>query len=168
VIGKIFRGIGILIVVIAVAIGALFAFARFHDGPLGPLPGGALVKGTPVTEAVSDWSFAKDIPEIELQLAYEKTSRTTWIAVVDGGKAYVPCATKFPPGKRWYKAADQNGEAVLRIGGKLYPVTLTRVKDDAVRKSVGEVIVKKYPNLPPGEDPSAVWFFEVASRPAAS
>ena len=57
-----FRGIVALVVLIL----ALFLGARLHDGPLGPIPGGALASGEWVDPASPDWSFAKDIAEIEL------------------------------------------------------------------------------------------------------
>ncbi len=163
-IGKIFKGLVILVVLVAVGIGALFAAARFHDGPLALIPGGPLVAGELVTEPVADWSFAKDVPEIELQLAYESTSRTTWILVKDGA-AYIPCTLAFPPGKRWHKAADQNGAATVRIQGKLYPVTLVRVKDDALAKGIGEVVLAKYP-VRPEQSEGGAWFFKLEPRAA--
>src|SRR5262245_49813050 len=76
--------------------------ARFHDGPLGPIPGGPLAAGEAVTEPVTDWSFAKETGEIELQLASQRQSRTVWFFVLDG-KAYVPCSLAYPPGKTWHK-----------------------------------------------------------------
>src|SRR5512147_2109644 len=68
----------VVFVVVLIALG--FVAASFHDGPLGPIPGGALVRGELVTAPVTDWSFA-DVPEIELQLATQSRSRTTWIIV---------------------------------------------------------------------------------------
>ena len=83
-----------LIAVIAL----VFVFARFHDGPLGPIPGGPLASGDIVGDPVNDWSFAKDTGEIVLQLASQNRSRTVWFFVLDG-KAYVPCSLGYPPGK---------------------------------------------------------------------
>lgn len=155
------RGIAALIVVLAL----VFVAARFHDGPLGPIPGGALASGDLVGEGVSDWSFARDIPEIELQLASEEGSRTVWI-LVDGGQAYVPCATGFPPGKHWYEDAAQDGRATLRIEGRRYPVTLTRTQDPALGERMRGEVQRKYGRVPPGE--SDVWIFQVASRPVGA
>lgn len=144
---------------IGLAIALVVVGARFHDGPLGPIPGGSLVGGTPVAAPVTDWSFAADVAEIELQLASQSRSRTTWIIVRDG-KAYVPAATGYPPGKTWHRAALSDGRAVLRIAGKRYPVTLSKVDDAAVVAAVREVALKKYPVRPGGE----VWLFAIASR----
>src|SRR5262245_52935591 len=97
----------IVIGVIAL-VALLFVAARFHDGPLGPIPGGALEAGAEVSEPVADWSFAKDVKEIELQLASQGSSRTTWV-IVHEGQAYVPCSLGFPPGKRWHQHAVVDG-----------------------------------------------------------
>ena len=164
--GRIVKGLVILVVVLVVLIGALFAGARFHDGPLGVIPGGALEAGELVASP-PDWRFAKDVQEVELQLAYEKTSRTTWILVRDDGTAYIPCNLSFPPGKRWHHAADQNGEAIVRVDGKRYPVTLKRVQDEAQATEVGKVAVAKYPEAPRSAA-GGVWFFKLEPRiPAA-
>src|SRR5687767_8061981 len=117
------------IAVAIVAVIALFFFAaRLHDGPLGPVPGGPLESGAEVAEPVADWSFVKDVGEVELQLSSESTSRTTWILWHEG-VAYVPCSLGFPPGKRWHHDAARDGRATLRIDGKRFPVALTKLPD---------------------------------------
>ena len=164
--GRIVRGLLILLVVLVGAVAALFVGARFHDGPLGPIPGGSLQAGELVTQPPADWSFATDVTEIQMQLAYESTSRTTWVLVKDG-VAYIPCSLSQPPGKTWYKKADQNGQAIVRIAGKRYPVTLTRVQDDATRTALGQVAVAKYPSAARVSSGGA-WFFKVESRAGAT
>jgi hypothetical protein len=157
-----------LVLTAAVLVGLLFLAARFHDGPLGPIPGGALRSGAEVTEPVGDWSFAKDVGEIELQLASQDTSRTTWILVFDG-QAYVPCSLGFPPGKRWHRQAAVDGRATLRIEGRRYPVTLTKLDDAEVQKMESTLraeVTRKYGQVPPGE--AGVWLFRVASRAPTS
>ena len=153
----------IVVGVVALAALAFFA-ARLHDGPLGPIPGGPLVAGVEVTEPVSDWSFAQDVAEIELQLASQGRSRTTWI-VVHEGQAYVPCSLGFPPGKTWHHDALADGRATLRIEGKRYPVQLTKLDDAAVEQlspTVRAEITRKYGQLPPTD--AGVWLFHVTSR----
>ena len=153
---------------IATAIVALIVLvyfgARFHDGPLGPIPGGPLEAGEAVTQPVTDWTFAKEAGEIELQLDSQRQSRTVWLFVLDG-KAYVPCSLGYPPGKTWHKQAVVNGQATLRIDGKRYPVTLTKL-DDTIAQQMGGAaraeLSRKYGQLPPGEGGS--WLFQVASR----
>ena len=152
------------LVVALVALGVVAVLgARFHDGPLGPLPGGPLASGSVVTEPIADWSFAADVPEIELQLDSQSKSRTTWILVHEG-RGYIPCSTGFPPGKTWHKSALKDGRATLRIAGKRYPVTLRKVDEPVVLSGVRDVAVRKYPSRPGGE----LWLFQVTSRSSGS
>jgi hypothetical protein len=163
-IGKIVKGLVYLVVAVVLLVAGVFVAARFHDGPLGPIPGGPLMAGELVAQPPADWSFAAVPPEVEVQLAYEKTSRTTWIFVSDG-VAYIPASLSQPPGKRWHKAADQNGEAFLRIDGKRYPVTLKRVQDEALETKLKQAIVQKYPQAA-GMGGGGTWFFKIEPRPA--
>jgi hypothetical protein len=147
-----------LVIALVLGIAALAILARFLDGPVGPLPGGPLRGGDLVSEPVTDWTFAAGEEEIELQLDSQQTSRTTWILVADG-RAYIPASTEYPPGKTWHRVALEDGRATLRIAGKRYPVTLTKVDDDALATKVRGVAEAKYPQRPGGE----AWLFAVAS-----
>ena len=163
------KWLGYVVLALAVGIAALFGAARLHDGPmsgaLGMIPGGPLESGEAVTTPVADWSFARDIDTIEMQLTGDVTSRTTWI-LVDEGVAYIPCSLGFPPMKNWYKRADVDGRATLRIEGKRYAVELRRTSDAAEIARLTEEVKRKYARggggLPPSE--KGVWFFAVASR----
>lgn len=158
---RILRGSLYAMIAVVVGIGALFLGACFTDGPLAMIPGGPLSSGEWAAEPVSDWSFAADVEEIELQLVSQRRSRTTWI-VVHQGRAYIPVSLSFPPGKSWHLEADQRGAAVLRIEGQRYPVELTRVKDEAQAAEVFPALREKY-TPPPGG--SEAWLFEIRSRP---
>lgn len=150
-----------IVAAFALLAGAVVLSARYADGPLGPFPGGPLASGPFVTQQVDDWGFATGVEEIELQLDAQTRSRTTWVLVHDG-KAYIPAAAGFPPGKTWHRVALEDGRAVLRIDGKRYPVQLAKVDDAAVQAAVRAVAEKKYPSRPAGE----IWLFSVASRTA--
>jgi hypothetical protein len=106
-----------------------------------------LTRGVLVAEPIRDWSFAADVQEVELQLESQSKSRTTWI-VVHQGKAYIPAATGFPPGKTWHRAALDDGRAIVRIAGKRYPVTLVKVEDPPLFTAVVETAKQKYPARP--------------------
>ncbi|MGH7287135.1 MAG: hypothetical protein ACREI8_03855 [Myxococcota bacterium] len=153
-----------IVVGLVVLVALVFVGARLHDGPLGPIPGGPLASGEIVSAPVTDWSFAKDVAETELQLESQDRSRTVWI-LVNGAQAYVPCSLGFPPGKSWYQEAVKDGRATLRIEGKRYPVTLSKL-DDAAQAPLTPVfeaeVARKYGN-PPSTD-AGVWFFHVTSR----
>jgi hypothetical protein len=148
-----------IVVLVVVLVVLVFLGAPFHDGPIGPFPGGPLAAGPLVAEPVGDWSFATEVVEVELQLATQSKSRTTWIIVHDG-KAYIPAATEYPPGKTWHRLALEDGRATLRIAGKRYPVTLAKAEDPVLVNAVREVALGKYPVRPGGE----AWLFAVTSR----
>ena len=155
---------------VGVALGAMLYFgARLHDGPLasGPfalIPGGPLRSGELFQLPVNDWSFAVDVDVIELQLESQNISRTTWILVKDGA-AYIPCSLGFPPGKKWYVHAQQDGRAVLRIQGKRYPVTLTKDESPSFAELALAEVTRKYGSPPPSD--AGVLFFKVTSRAAS-
>jgi hypothetical protein len=161
---RILKWLGASIVAVVLLVAGVFVSARFHDGPLGLVPGGALVAGEVVAAPVDDWGFA-DVDTIEMQLAADSSSRTTWI-LVNEGRAFIPASLSFPPGKSWHKHADQDGAAWIRVKGQRYPVTLTRVQDETQRALLIEVVRAKYGGGPPGD--GGVWFFEVVSRVGAS
>ncbi len=136
--------------------------ARCGDGPMGLIPGGPLSSGAWVDARVEDWSFVKDVEEIEFQLEQDDISRTVWILYADG-RAFIPASLSFPPGKDWYHRAQEDGRSVLRIEGQRYPVTLRRVDDDATKQAVVAAVADKYAP-PPGGGDGNVMFFEVSSR----
>lgn len=158
----IFRGIALGLGLLLLATVAAYTGARLHDGPLALVPGGPLRAGELYEFPVSDWSFAADVGEIELQLESEDISRTTWILVRDGA-AYVPCSLGFPPGKRWYRDAQRDGRATLRIDGQRYPVTLTQDDDASLAAFARAEVARKYGSTPPGD--AGVLFFRIDSRP---
>lgn len=146
-----------------VSVGFLVGFfARFGDGPMGPLPGGALRKGDRAASAGLDWSFAADEEEIELQLLDPDRSRRVWV-VLHGGDLYVPCAFLWVPGlKQWHEEAVRDGRAVVRIQGKRYPVQLVRVKDPVIYDRVGQRFARKYATA--RYDPEDTWIFRLDPR----
>jgi len=157
---KVLKWIGYLVFGVAVVLAALLGAARFNDGPLALFPGGPLEAGEFVLEPVVDWSFARDIAEVELQLEGDDTSRTVWI-IVDGANGYVPASLEFPPFKTWHKRADKDGRAILRIDGRKYRITMRRVDDEGLLASVKAEGARKYGSGPPG---SGVWYFAISSR----
>ncbi len=158
---RILKIVGGIVAVLLLCVVAAFVAARFHDGPLALIPGGPLSSGDVVKSPVANWSFATSVETIELQLAEEDTSRTTWILVSEG-RAYIPCSLGFPPGKNWHLRADKDGRSVVRILGKRYPVTLERLSNSTLESELEAIVVSKYGGAPPSD--AGVWFFAVESR----
>jgi hypothetical protein len=152
-----------IVAALVIGVALLFVGARFHDGPLGPIPGGALASGEVVTEPVADWTFARDVQEVELQLDGESGSRTVWILVHEG-RAYVPASLSFPPGKRWHLQAAQDGRATLRVEGRRYPAELVKTDDPSLSEALSAEVARKYGSVPSSE--GGVWIFRVAPRTA--
>src|SRR4030095_2855093 len=71
------RWLGFAVAARVASVGAVVLAARFSDGPWGLLAGGPLTSGELVTGSEPDWSFAKDVMEIEFQLVDPPRSRPT-------------------------------------------------------------------------------------------
>lgn len=156
---------GLVLVGIGVALGVA---ARFSDGPLGPIAGGPLRSGEWVTDPEPDFSFLRDVPEVEFQLLEPARSRTTWIVHHDG-EIYIPCGfVGFSLWKQWPREAVKDGRGVLRIHGRRYPVQATRVTDMELFEALYAKVFEKYPWAPEGArpDPEAVWIFRLDPRGA--
>jgi len=158
---RILKWIAYLVLGLVVALAALFGAARLHDGPLEIIPGGPLESGEIERAPVSDWSFVKDLPTVELQLESDSTSRTVWI-LADGTQAYIPASLGFPPFKNWHKRADHDGRAWIRVEGKRYPITMTRTDDAELGTRIRAEVQRKYGGGPPSD--AGVWIFALSSR----
>jgi len=147
------------------AIAVVAVAARFHDGPLGPIPGGVF-ESAAVDLALLDAAKAAraDTVEIEVGQPQPKT-RTTWIVAHDG-VLYVPAG--YAARKEWPKQADADGRLRLRVDGKVFAAQATRVTDPALHAALIEVVAKKY-NLsgdPQGSMAQGTWFFRLDPSPA--
>ncbi|HPG28419.1 MAG: hypothetical protein H6748_17980 [Spirochaetaceae bacterium] len=121
--------------------------ARFWDGPFGIIPGGPFSSGAIVEGSEPDWSFVRDIDEVELQLLEPPRSRTTWI-VEHEGSAYIACGYMGTAlgriWKRWPHDAVEDGRALLRIGDRIYPRRLVRIEEGPVVPAILARLNDKY------------------------
>lgn len=154
---RVMRWVSAVVGILALGIGALAIGARFTDGPIAVLPGGPFQSGEWVEDPEVDWSFVRDIREIELQSGVGPSSRTTWILFLEG-QAYIPCSLGFPPFKRWHHEALDDPEAVVRIEGRRYRRSLRKVEDRALHQRLFRASEKKYGGGPVS-DVDGVWFF---------
>jgi len=154
----------VLLLLVAVVIGA-----RFGDGPSAVLPGGTLRAGEMITSE-PDWTFARDIEEMELQLVEPPQSRTIWLQVHDKKLYVVSGYMNSTIGKLWKKwpmEAMEDGRAVIRIDGKRYERQLVRILDDLpLLGSIAAEVKRKY-GAPLRAEMAAsgdAWFFAVQPR----
>jgi hypothetical protein len=158
---RILRAAFLAALVVVAALVAVGVGARFHDGPIGPFPGGALVSGEAVATPVSDWSFATPIQTLELEVAPDHPrSITTWFLVVDG-VLYVPSGGAAK--KTWPALVEKDGRVRVRLGGKNYELQATRVSDPAIAKRLSEAVKSKY-GFGDGQPTEGAWAFALAPR----
>lgn len=149
---------GLLVVAI---LGVAFA-ARYHDGPLGPIPGGPLRAGELVADSIDDWTFAADIQEIELEVNPESPRSITVWCLVHEGQLYIPAAQAER--KRWPGQVVADARLRVRIDRKLYNRRATRITDPALAEVLTAALVEKY-GVEAGEGYYAsLAFFHMDSR----
>ena len=146
---------------------ALVVFARRHDGPLGPLPGGALQAGT-IVPPPDDWSPFADVATLELETRPDSPwSVTTWF-VVQEGKLYAS-ADFLNPGKRWphFVLEDPRVRVRLDEGSHLlrFECRAVRVDEPSTIASLRETFARKYHLAADGlAARTQVWFFRLDPR----
>lgn len=131
-----------------ILVGAVFAWSmRFADGPLGPVAGGAFTSGNTYQGPEPDWSFLRDRQEVEFQLLNPPRSRTTWILEHEG-RIYIPCGymneTWGRLWKQWPIEAEQDGRALLRVDGVVYPRRLVRISEGPQLPFLLSELFRKY------------------------
>ena len=137
-------------------------------GPLGPLAGGQL-SGVQIDEHVTNWSFAADAEQVQLETRSADGSPhsvNVWSAVLDE-RLYIPTSLvrgpESPQQRGWVSHVMSQPEARLRIGEQIYPVTLSRITGPQQKVAVVKQLFAKY-----GGDVSArsdqAWVFEVTYR----
>ena len=163
---RIVRWLGIIVATPIVAISLLAIAARFSDGPIAILPGGPLESGELVTGPEPDWSFARDIDTVELELVTPPRSRTTWLLEHEG-KIYVPCGyMKTPWGRLWKKwplEAEADGRAIVRIEGKRYERQVVRITGPELSDALTKELRRKYGVSPTRSlvESGDLWLFQL-------
>lgn len=161
--------IGVVLALVVTIAGTLIG-ARFADGPWAIVAGGPFKSGEPHMGPEPDWSFVRDIQEIELQTVEPARSRTTWV-VFHEGRAFIPCgymnSTLGRIWKQWPIEAERDGRAIVRIDGTLYHRHLVRVQDDETILPIVAELLRKYAGQGATEltsVPEGLWVFELAPR----
>jgi hypothetical protein len=165
------RLVGGLIALLVFAIGALLVGARFADGPIAIIAGGPFTSGKLVSGPEPDWSFVRDVREVQFQLLTPPRSRTTWILYHEG-KAYIPCGYMTTwwgrIWKKWPLEAEKDPRIILRIGDSLYERQLVRIREGPVVAPLLAELSRKYANgmdIPMEAVTSGyLWLYEVAPR----
>ncbi len=162
---RIFRwlggGIGILV---AVAL-AVFLYAPYADGPVGPLGyiAGGRLQG-PVEVFPDDPSAWADRLTVELETnPTDPRSVTVGLLVVDG-VAFVP-ATLRPDTKRWPRDVERDANVRVRVDGRIYRARVTRIRDPRLHERLANAGQHKYD--PSFFDSERTWFYRLDAPNAA-
>jgi hypothetical protein len=166
-----FRIAGGLLAVLILALAGLSIGARFADGPLAIVAGGPFRSGELVTGPEPDWSFVREIREVECQLLDPPRSRTTWILDHEG-RAYIPSGYMTTwwgrIWKQWPHEAEKDGRILLRIGDRLYERQLVRIEEGPVVEPLLAQLSGKYAGGRPIPAEAVrsgyLWLFELAPR----
>lgn len=162
--------LGLIILIPAVAMGALRYKYSDADGPSILFPGGELISGTIYNGPQPDWSFAADIPTIELQINDPMSSRFVWALPVNGRLFVVSGYMGSFLGRIWkhwaVEAIAGDGAAVVRVNGIRYPSRLKRIYEGPVLEGVASVLTNKYgsPTTRQAIETGNTWVFEVVPR----
>ena len=159
----------LILLAFAIVIVAAIA-ARFSDGPLGIFAGGPLESGQRMDRSLENWDVYRGTQTVDLQLEQPPRSRTVWI-LVDEQNLYIPAGfiKSVPFWKQWPHEALEDGRALVRIDGKIYPVLLVREDDPALRLRLFKKLSAKYdlPSPDANPDPEDTWVFRAAPRQAS-
>ncbi|MBX3706247.1 MAG: hypothetical protein KF911_06370 [Pseudomonadales bacterium] len=146
----------LLVVVVAAAAGWFFYC------PCERTPGGWLL-GEAVSEPVADWSFANDVPLCQIQVRAGLLPHSINLnCMASAGALYLSCAQC--EGKTWSTAALANPSARLRLGERVYPVTLARVEDAATLDEAWRARETKLGRDPERPREAGWWSFRVEFR----
>jgi hypothetical protein len=80
----------------------------------------------------------------------------------DSGALYLSCARC--DGKAWSTAAISNSAGRIRIDGKVYPVTLTRVEEGGLLDVAWQARANKLGRGRDTKRPDHWWSFQITSR----
>ena len=105
---------------------------------------GLWLKGEVVKEAVTDWdwvneysdAFAQNATELETRTWYGIPHSVTVLLVPRGEELYLQSSAQtfrldreFPYGKAWWRNVERDPRVRLKIGGKIYEMTVVLVQD---------------------------------------
>jgi hypothetical protein len=150
----------VVVGLLVLLIGGFLVFS--YVGPSDRIPGGYLF-GEAVEGPVDDWSFVNQVPlcQVEVWGLLPHSVNLNCMADV-GGALYLSCASC--DGKRWSSLALENPQARLRIDGRVYPVTLTRVEDATSLDAAWHARALKTGSGPDTPRAEGWWSFRAQSR----
>ncbi len=146
-------------------------FYWFFTCPCERLPGGMLL-GELNEEPVDDWSFANDVALCQIQISAGLLPHSINLncMATETGELFLSCSSC--EGKYWSDHVGASAPGRIRLDGIVYPVTITRVTDNATLDEAWAARTAKLYRLqngpdsaPPAASPRAEgwWSFQLES-----
>ncbi|MCB1683724.1 MAG: hypothetical protein R3E82_04125 [Pseudomonadales bacterium] len=159
------RGATRVAVLAGVAVIAVAGFTLWSAlCPCERAPGGYLF-GEESSEPVTDWTFANDVDLCQIEVrSWGLPHSVNLNCMAADGDLYLSCASC--DGKYWSTAALQRPDARLRVGTKVYPVTVSRVQDPATLDLAWRARADKVGRGADQPRQEGWWSFRVVSRGA--
>jgi len=163
---------GLALAALLLVVAVVLLGARFADGPLALVAGGPFTRGERIEGPEPDWSFVREVREVELQLLDPPRSRTTWILEHEG-RIFIPSGYMTTwwgrLWKQWPRRAMEDGRALLRIDGRIYERRLVRIGSGPLLEPLTAELGRKYLDGAGTVGPEAVTsgalgLFELAPR----
>jgi hypothetical protein len=138
------RIIAITVVLGAAALAVAWIGGRFSDGPLELIPGvpGGPLSGEVERNPAPDWSFARNVDPIEVQINSSPPRSIFTGVVVHGGSLYLPVT--LSPLKRWPAVVSRDPRVLVRIEGRLFERQAVPVTDAELLQELIEAGRSKY------------------------
>jgi hypothetical protein len=140
--------------------------------PCDRMPGFMLL-GDMQETPVSDWTFVNDVPLCQIQISAGVLPHAVNLncMATPEGELFLSCSVCST--KYWASQVGQNEPGRIRLNGRVYPVVLNRVQDEAVLDRAWAARVKKlqvhgeppYNPAPPpdAKRPESWWSFQLRS-----
>ncbi|MGI9322014.1 MAG: hypothetical protein ACR2PJ_00390 [Pseudomonadales bacterium] len=135
---------------------------QFRTDPIGRMAGKA-VTGMEVAYP-KNWDFTSEHRLMAVEVRPSAPHSVTTVSFIYEGDLHIPALNGA--GKNWTAYAMADPRARLKIGGKVYPVKLTRVPESDIAAMAQSLSEKYHWMLADGSDrplPST-WFFRVTER----
>lgn len=118
-----------MVVLLAVALGGLYLYAPYNNGPLEVFPGGEMT-GPAGTE--TNWEFAKDFGQLDLELRPENPYSVRLNFIYRDGKIYIDPLE----GRTWFEYLKANQNVRVRFDKEIYDAKAVLVTDEAEKEGM--------------------------------
>jgi hypothetical protein len=148
------------ILILLVTLTGSAAAVYFFYCPCERVPGGWLL-GEQITTPIGNWQFANEPGLCQIEVTDILPHSINLNCMSADGQLYLSCMNC--EGKKWSTTALKNPDGRIRIDGRVYPVTMRRVTDDAELTRAWLARAAKTGSAAGQPRPDHWWSFELRS-----